>query len=237
MRSQRVSLIFLFACVGLLVPAAAFPAGSVTVPTERPEAGVEGWIRLFDGETLEGWRGFRMDRVPKGWVAQAGVLRRSGKGGNLMTTERFGDFELYLEWVVSPGGNSGIIVRVSESTAEPWHSGPEMQILDPGAGDAAIKAEHAAGALYDLVPVPDKAGVEHRAWNRAWIRVVGTRYTFALNGVVTADLDLAGEEGRALIARSKFSKYPEFGVMESGFIVLQDHGDSVAFRNILLRRL
>jgi hypothetical protein len=112
-----------------------------------------------------------------------------------------------------------------------------MQVLDNEAHQPGLRADHAAGALYDLVAVP--AGVEApvNTWNRVWIRVVGSRYTFFLNGVMTADLDLTSDEGRALIAASKFAKYPEFGDTLDGPIVLQDHGGPVAFRNILLRRL
>ncbi|MEZ5276765.1 MAG: DUF1080 domain-containing protein [Opitutaceae bacterium] len=235
MNTVRIGLI---GCVFLesVIAAASNEGVRPLPPVERPEAGIGGWTALFDGETLSGWRGFRMETVPEGWVARGGVLRRSGKGGNLMTLESFGDFELYLEWAVSAGGNSGIIVRASEETTDPWHSGPEMQIYDP-VDASKVKRVHAAGALYDLVPVPDGLELRHLDWNRVWIRVVGTRYTFALNGVVTADLDLAGEEGRALVAGSKFAKYPEFGVAASGHVVLQDHGDAVAFRRILLRRL
>lgn len=166
-----------------------------------------------------------------------GELKGTGKGGNLATREAYGDFELYLEWKIGPGGNSGIILRVSEKTKAPWHNGPEMQVVDNEGHDPKLKAKHLAGALYDLVDVPEGVEAPTNRWNRAYIRVVGTHYTLALNGTVTADLDLAGKEGRALIAASKFAKYPKFGHILVGPIVLQAHGDPVSYRHILIRRL
>lgn len=229
---------FLIAILALLAPASLSAVEqSSTFPTTPPEAGREGWVSLFDGRTLDGWRGFRMDKAPEGWRVQDGVLMGSGKGGNLASRESYADFELYLEWKVSPGGNSGIILRVSEQTKQPWHNGPEMQVLDDIGYQPKQSADHSAGALYDLVDVPDGVEASADTWHRVFIRVVGTRYTLVLNDTVTADLDLASEKGRALIAASKFGKYPKFGHILDGLIVLQAHGDPVSYRNVRVRRL
>jgi hypothetical protein len=152
-----------------------------------------------------------------------------------MTVEQFADFELYLEWRLEPGGNSGIILRVSEEGEKSWHSGPEMQILDDEAFQPDLKLKNASGALYDLVPVPEGVKSVTGQWNRVRIVVQGSRYRFWLNGVQTADLDLESAEGRKLIAESKFAKYPGFGRETRGHIVLQDHGAKVEFRHILIR--
>lgn len=236
--SPRPFFSFLIAILGLLAPASLSAVEeSSAFPTTPPEAGREGWVSLFDGESLDGWRGFRMDTAPETWRVEDGVLTGSGKGGNLATREPYADFELYLEWKIGPGGNSGIILRASEEMKQPWHNGPEMQVLDNEAHEPKLTADHAAGALYDLVDVPEGVEALTGSWNRVFIRVVGTRYTLVLNGLVTADLDLASEGGRALIAASKFAKYPEFGHILNGPVVLQAHGDPVSYRNILIRRL
>lgn len=236
--SPRPFFHFLIAVLGLLTPTSLLIGEeSGSFPVTPPEAGRDGWVSLFDGESLDGWRGFRMDTAPETWVAEDGVLTGSGKRGNLVTGETYADFELYLEWKISPGGNSGIILRASEETKEPWHNGPEMQVLDNAAHEPKLTADHAAGALYDLVDAPEGLEAPANTWNRVFIRVVGTRYTLALNGMVTADLDLGSEEGRALIAASKFAKYPGFGYVFDGPVVLQAHGDPVAYRHILIRRL
>ncbi|RKX35557.1 MAG: DUF1080 domain-containing protein [Verrucomicrobia bacterium] len=204
---------------------------------ERPEAGKNGWQTLFDGRTTEGWRGYHRDTIPDGWFADDGVFRREGKGGDLMTVEQFADFELHLEWRLEPGGNSGVILRVSEEGDKSWHSGPEMQILDDEAHQPDLKPKNASGALYDLVPVPEGAGSVIDEWNTVRIMVDGSRYRFWLNGVQTVDLDLESPEGQRLIAASKFARYPGFGREARGHIVLQDHGAKVEFRHILIREL
>jgi hypothetical protein len=205
--------------------------------SERPVAGKDGWRALFDGRTTDGWRGYRRETIPDGWYAEDGVFRREGKGGDLMTVEQFADFELHLEWRLEAGGNSGVILRVSENGKQSWHSGPEMQILDDEAHRPDLKPKNANGALYDLVPVPDGISSVIGEWNTVRIRVEGSRYRFWLNGVQTADLDLESLEGQRLIAASKFAKYPGFGKETRGHIVLQDHGAKVEFRQILIREL
>jgi len=203
----------------------------------RPEAGKDGWLALFDGRTTDGWRGYRRETIPEGWYADDGVFRREGKGGDLMTVGQYADFELHLEWRIEVGGNSGVILRVSEKGKQSWHSGPEMQILDDEAHRPDLKPKNANGSLYDLVPVPDGISSVSGEWNTVRILVEGSRYRFWLNGVQTADLDLKSPEGQKLIAASKFAKYPGFGQETRGHIVLQDHGDKVEFRHILIREL
>ena len=204
---------------------------------DRPEVGIDGWQALFDGRTTGGWRGYRRGTIPDGWYADDGVFRREGKGGDLMTVEQFADFELYLEWRLEPGGNSGIILRVSEKGEKSWHSGPEMQILDDEAHQPGLKPKNACGALYNLVPVPEGVSSIIGEWNSVRIVVRGSSYRFWLNGIQTVDLDLASPEGQRLIAASKFGKFPGFGKEARGHIVLQDHGDKVEFRHVLIREL
>ena len=76
----------------------------------------QGWRPLFDGKTLDGWRGYKQQPAPAGWKVQDGMLVRLGEGGDLVTADEFGDFELALEWKISEGGNSGIFYRALEST-------------------------------------------------------------------------------------------------------------------------
>jgi len=223
------------------VPSMLLSMGDSSIGTsgcvERPEAGKGGWQALFNGRTTDGWRGYHRESVPDGWFADDGVFRREGKGGDLMTVEQFADFELHLEWRLEKGGNSGVILRVSEDGEKSWHSGPEMQILDDEAHQPGLKPQNASGALYDLVPVPDSVSSVVGAWNTVRIVVQGSRYRFWLNGVQTADLDLESREGRGLIAASKYARYPGFGREARGHIVLQDHGAKVEFRHILIRKL
>lgn len=231
----RMLLSIAFLAVPSILLSMGEPGAATSGCDERPEAGEDGWQALFDGRTTDGWRGYHRESIPDGWYADDGVFRREGEGGDLMTVEQFADFELYLEWRLESGGNSGVMLRVSEEGEKSWHSGPEMQILDDEAFQPDLKAKNASGALYDLVPVPDGVESVIGEWNTVRIVVEGSRYRFWLNGVQTADLDLESPEGRSLIAASKFAKYPGFGQEARGHIVLQDHGAKVEFRHILIR--
>ena len=112
------------------------------------------WKVLFDGQSTDAWRGFRQDSFPnKTWKVEDGTLRTivGSESHDIITKEKYGDFELKLEWKIAPGGNSGIIYLVSEDFDETWKTGPEMQVLDnDGHPDGKI-LKHRAGNLYDLI--------------------------------------------------------------------------------------
>ena len=88
------------------------------------------WRALLDGNTTAGWRGYRQNTVPDGWTVVDGALTRSGKGGDIITADQFGDFELTLEYNVAPGANSGVFFRVTEDDPVIWHEAPEIQVID-----------------------------------------------------------------------------------------------------------
>jgi hypothetical protein len=199
---------------------------------------VEGdWRTLFDGRTLDAWRGYRRDSVPRGWRVLDGALTLVGKAGDLITRDVFGDFELVLEWMVAEAGNSGIMYRVTEDAAETWQTGPEMQVLDDARHRDGRSRLTAAGAVYGLYPAP--AGVVKPAgeWNSARIVVRGDRVEHWLNGVEVAAYRLGSADWEARVAASKFRKWPRYGRAAVGHIALQDHGDRVAYRNVRIRAL
>lgn len=215
------------------------------VATTVAQPAKDGWVTLFDGTPASiaaNWRGFKRNDPPGNWHAENGVLTLSTGGdaaahGDLVTKEKYGDFEFECDWKISPGGNSGIITRVGDTGDETWQTGPEMQVLDDsGHADGKIPSHH-AGALYDLV-VP-AAGITKPVGQFNHARVVwrGTRVRTYLNGHQTADVDVASPRGQALIAASKFKVYPGFAQQREGYIALQDHGNVVTFRNVRVRRL
>lgn len=195
------------------------------------------WRSLFDGRTTAGWRGFRMDTVPGGWQVVDGALTRVGGGGDIITTDRFANFELELEWNVAPGGNSGIMFRVTEDSDATYKSGPEMQVLDDAAHRDGQSRLTAAGANYGLDPVP--AGVVKPAgeWNAVRLVVNGPHVEHWLNGVKVVEYELWTPAWEAKVAATKFAQWPGYGRARSGHIALQDHGDRVAYRNIRIRVL
>jgi hypothetical protein len=204
------------------------------VLTEEEEAG--GWRLLFDGETTEGWRGFRRRGMPDGWRVEDGALTRAAPGGDIITVEQFGNFELTLEWRISEGGNSGIFIRVTEDSELIYHGAPEMQILDDEAFPGLSRL-HASGSNYDLHPAPAGAARPAFEWNQVRIRVQGNQVEQWMNGRLMVRYELRSPDWEHRVRNSKFVEWPEYGRARRGHIGLQDHGDRVWFRNIKIREL
>ena len=222
--------------------AAAAPTGSAgqaTAPPLSAEERAEGWRLLFDGESLEGWRGYGMDRPPRGWSVQDGTLHFTPgvEPGDLLTEEQFRDFELRLEWRLEEGGNSGVFFHVVEDYDWAYESGPEMQVLDnAGHRDGAnpLTSNGSNYALHAPVDPPLRAAGE---WNEIRIRVEGPHVEHWLNGKKVVEYEMWTPEWSALVAGSKFVEMPGYGLAREGHIDLQDHGDPVWFRNIRIRVL
>ena len=195
------------------------------------------WRPLFDGETTAGWRGYRAEGMPDGWAVVDGNLTRVASAGDIVTEEQFGNFELALEWNISPGGNSGIFIRATENTDRIYESGPEMQVLDDAAHRDGGSLLTAAGANYGLYPVPQYSAKPAGEWNEVRILVNGAQVEHWLNGTKVVEYQLWSPEWEQKVANSKFAEWPEYGRAKRGHIGLQDHGDWVAYRNIRIREL
>jgi hypothetical protein len=196
-----------------------------------------GWRLLFDGETTEGWRGFRRATIPDGWQVVDGTLSRVGPGGDIVTEDEFGDFELHVEWRVEDGGNSGIFYRASEEAGRIFHSAPEMQVLDDERHVDGGSPLTSAGANYALHPAPRGVVRPAGEWNEARVRIQGRHVEHWLNGQKIVEYELRSPEWAELVANSKFAEWPLYGMAETGHIGLQDHGDPVYFRNIKIREI
>lgn len=209
------------------------PALTVREPSTAPGE----WRALFDGRSLSAWRGYRADRVPEGWQVVDGAITRVAAAGDLITRDVFGDFELTLEWRVAEGGNSGIMYRVTEEAPHTYETGPEMQVLDDDRHPDGRSRLTSAGAVYGLYPAPDGVVRPAGEWNAARIVAQGNRVEHWLNGVEVARYEIGSADWQARVALSKFREWPGYGRASAGHIALQDHGDRVAYRNILVRRL
>ncbi|MEC7582941.1 MAG: family 16 glycoside hydrolase [Planctomycetota bacterium] len=197
----------------------------------------EGFELLFNGRNLDGWRGYRQDGPPKqGWsVRDAAIVHTAGGGGgDLMTDEQFGDFDFRFSWKVAEGANSGIIWRVLETEDRSYMTGPEYQVLDDMTKNPDKK--HAAGALYDLVGSGDSPVRPAGTWNEGRIVIKDGRVQHWLNGKQLLDVPCEGPEWEKMVANSKFRSWP-FGRAKKGHLVLQDHGDEVAYRDLRIRKL
>lgn len=197
----------------------------------------EGWRLLFDGTSLEQWRGYRMESMHDGWAARDGMLTRVGGGGDIITRDTFGDFELSLEWRVEEAGNSGVLYRGDESADYIYKTAPEMQVLDDAGHADGGDPLTSAGSVYGLYPAPRGLVRPAGEWNHARIVADGARVEHWLNGSLVAAYEQGSDEWNALVAGSKFVQWPEFGTLREGHIGLQDHGDPVWYRNIKIRPL
>jgi hypothetical protein len=199
------------------------------------------WITLFDGKSTDAWRCFKGDSFPQGsWKVENGILKTVPGAENrcdIITKEKFKNYELELEWSVTPGGNSGVIYNVSEEGDAVWHTGPEMQILDDEKHRDGQNPKTSAGALYALVAPTGKVLKPVGQFNRARLIVRGNRVEHWLNGRKIVSYQFGSQDLAKLIADSKFKDLPRFAKVSEGHVSLQHHGEEVWFRNVRIRRL
>ena len=218
----------------LLQPA----SGSHTAPNTLSAAEkADGWQLLFDGQTLDGWRGYRRDALPEaGWEIRDGVLRTipKVKGGELVTRKTFRDFEFTWEWRVPPGGNNGVKYFVTEE--RPQSPGHEYQMIDDVGYPGKLTPQQLTAAFYDVLPAAaDKPLRPAGEWNASRLVVRGTRVEHWLNGKNVLTYELGSEEVKAGIAKSKFKGHPGFGEKIDGHIMLTYHQDECSYRNLKIR--
>lgn len=208
----------------------------------------EGWQLLFDGASKNGWHVYNNKTDGSAWKVVDGTLYLDTAqkkdwqvvgGGDIVTDEEFDNFHLKLEWKVAPKGNSGIILYIKEDAKyeHTWHTGPEMQVLDnAGHPDSKIN-KHRAGDLYDLItssPETVKPGGE---WNQVEIISNNGSLEFHLNGSKVLTTTMWDDNWKKMIAGSKFKTMSDFGTYKKGRIGLQDHGDAIWYRNIMIKKL
>jgi hypothetical protein len=208
-----------------------------TTSSLSAEEQAAGWKLLFDGKSLAGWRGFKTDTPGAGWKAVGGVLSREAAGGDILTVDEYGDFELNLEWKLAAGGNSGIFFHVIDDGEQAWWSGPEFQVLDNAVHRDGKNPLTAAGSNYAVhAPIKDVTKPIGE-WNSVRLVVKGAHVEHWMNGVKLLEYELWSPDWEARVKASKFGKIPMYGRAKRGRIGLQDHGDPVWYRNVKVRPL
>lgn len=200
-----------------------------------------GWKMLFDGVSKNGLRNFNKQSLDPKWIIDRGTVHMTagGAGDMVVTDEVYEDYEFYMEWKISSGGNSGIIFNTleGEDYPYPWLTGPEMQILDNERHPDGQIYKHRAGDLYDLIPTRFVTANGPNEWNRVRIVMKDGNLQQWLNGYKVVETTLWDDQWDTMVANSKFKNMPDFGTARSGHIVLQDHSDKVWFRNIKIRKI
>ena len=202
----------------------------------------EGWILLFDGNTTKGWRNFKQNEINDGWQVIDGNLVGLGKGGDLggdiITIDQFEDFELYLEWAISDGGNSGIFFHVLEGDYPTvYASGPEYQLIDDVGFPHKLEEWQKTGANYAMHRTVNKRLMPTGQFNASWIIVKNGTVEHWLNGNKILEYKLWSDDWKELVQNCKWKDYPGYGLARKGHIALQDHGSVVKFKNIKIKDL
>nr|WP_321353647.1 DUF1080 domain-containing protein [uncultured Draconibacterium sp.] len=212
--------------------------GENTLTTQEIE---DGWELLFDGKTTNNWKTFNGGAVT-GWKIIDSELHNSGvgsdHGGDIITKKQYANFELYLEWKVTPQSNSGVFYHVQEGlTNAIYESGPEYQLIDDKGWPDNLEAWQHSGANYGM-SAPENAKVKPiNEWNTTRIIVDGPHVEHWLNGTQVVEYELWTDQWEENKADSKWADAPNYGMAKTGHIGLQDHGGLTMFRNIKIREL
>jgi hypothetical protein len=216
------------------------------VLTEREKK--EGWKLLWDGKTTNGWRSAKSNKFPEGgWYIKDGALstvesggKESAAAGDIVTIDKYKNFELSVDFNYKPGANSGIkyFVDTELNKGEGSAIGCEYQIIDDRENPVTkrkIDAKHSLACLYELIePLPKRDNGPDQ-WNRATIIVNGNHVEHWLNGFKTVEYERGNDAWRALVAKSKYKVWPKFGEASEGNILLQEHGNACSFKNVKIR--
>jgi len=200
-----------------------------------------GWTSLFNGSDMDQWRVYKENGV-RGWKVENGdmvALGLEGKSADIITRDTFGNMELYLEWNISAGGNSGIFFNVREEDEYPtvYYSGPEYQLLDDAGYEGKVTEKQLTGSNYDMEGPSKKVVKPAGQWNSSRIILDQGHVEHWLNGKQVVSYDIGSEKWKAQRSDSKWKDMKSYAAYPSGHIALQDHGKEIRFRNLKVRRL
>ena len=211
------------------------------------------WIELFDGKSTDGWRAYNGEEIPKKWAAVDGELTFDtdlkleeewiGGGDIIYYKEEFEYFELYLEWKLPKGGNSGIFYNVQEGFQAPYAISPEYQLIDDlgweEINNAKLEEWQKSGANYAMheADLSKKQLNPAGQWNSSKILYTEKKVQHWLNGELLLEFEPYSKEWYLKRDSGKWDDFPEYGKFKKGYIALQDHDSPIWFRSIKIRKL
>ena len=203
----------------------------------------EGYKLLFDGKTTTGWRTYK-NKPADSWSASNGALYCKGDSTNksdmradMITTDEFENFDLSIDWKISPKGNSGIIYLASEEFPAAYQSGPEYQVIDDKNFPEKLEDWQKTGANYAMNPAPDAAPNAVGEWNTTRIVKNKSHVEHWLNGKKIVEYELGSDDWKKRKTEGKWKDTPGYGLAKKGHIALQDHGSEAWFKNIKIKEL
>lgn len=205
----------------------------------------QGWQLLFDGRTMDGWKGFNSDKMFSCWSVENGELVCLGEGGSvtagdIITVSDFDNFELSLEWNISHAGNSGIFYHVLEGQKykAAYETAPEYQLIDDTGWPGKLEDWQQTGADYAMTPaIKNKKLMPAGKWNSSRIIYNKGHVEYWLNGMKVAEFQAYSPEWEQKKSTGKWKEYPYYALSKTGRIGLQNHGSGVKFRNIKVRKI
>ncbi len=205
----------------------------------------QGWQLLFDGQTLNGWKGYNSDEMFSCWSISNGELICQGEGGSvtagdIITVSDFENFELSLDWNISNAGNSGIFYHVLEGAKyeAAYNTAPEYQLIDDAGWPGKLEDWQKTGSDYAMTPaIKDKKLMPAGEWNNSRIIYNKGHVEYWLNGMKVVEFQAYSQEWELKKSLGKWKDYPDYAISKTGHIGLQNHGSGVKFRNIKVREL
>ncbi len=246
---KKISLALLtasmFACNNTNNSDASASQESAQTETTTANDNQEEWIVLFDGKTLNGWHGFNNTGKITNWTIEDGALvclgaAKDASGGDIVTDQKFDNFELVWEWKVDKGSNSGVMYHVVEDPKykAPYETGPEYQIIDDIGFPEKLEEWQQAGADYAMHLANEKKNLKPVGeWNSSKIVFNNGHVEHWLNGEKIVEFQAWTDEWNKEKAEGKWKDYPDYGSAKTGGIALQDHGNKAYFKNIKIKEL
>lgn len=206
----------------------------------------DGFTNLIGENSTSGWHTYGKTYAGKAWTVENNTLhfdpsvKDQDQRGDLATNADYENFHFKYQWKIAKNGNSGVMFNVKDDAKiypQPYLTGPEMQVLDNAGHPDAKIYKHRAGDLYDLIASSKETVKPAGEWNDAEIILKDGKLEFYLNSEKVVSTTMWNEEWNKMVAASKFKSMPDFGKFRSGKIVLQDHGDEVWYRNLMIKKL
>ena len=250
MKTLTLTLLAVMALAGCHSPAAknnGLADSTASASTTADTTG--GFTPLFAGNTITGWHTYGKTGVGKAWMLKDGLLHldashkadwQTANGGDIITDQEYENFDLKVDWKISPKGNSGIMFYVHEDTTQhkyAWQTGPETQIADNIGNEDGNKPKRHAGDVYDMISLNKDVTKPAGEWNQTEVIANNGKLEILINGQKEISTTLWDDQWKKLVAGSKFKEWPAFGTFKKGHIALQDHGANVWFRNVMIKKL